>query len=295
MNPFLSAAWLQVMQASGAVSGCVEIPCAEGSAWVGEARMFGMRKWVLYGEFGQDARDLWQQLLQRAKAAPVFRVESTFNMSRWREDHFWPEGIRRLQSFGTYALDLTQSEADLWQGVHGKHRNMIRRAEREGVVVENRLDLTLFHDLLLQTYGRGGKTPGYSLAYLESLQRHLGENLVMAGAYKAGELMAGLLVPFGCQRGYYLHGATRPGGTPGASNLLHWQVMRQLRHKGVGVYDLGGARLQTDDPRLRGIFQFKQRFGGVYEPCIYWEKVIRPVTDSLFRAVEKVRPLLHRT
>jgi lipid II:glycine glycyltransferase (peptidoglycan interpeptide bridge formation enzyme) len=56
----------------------------------------------------------------------------------------------------------------------------------------------------------------------------------------------------------------------GSSVLVHLAAIRALQSLGVAAYDLGGARRQTEDARLAGIFRFKERFGGVFEDCLRW-------------------------
>lgn len=271
---FLSKPWLQVMVDTNAIGQIKTIHLDKDPIHVGEYRAFGQKKWILYGSFFEHEKDKLEKLFQIAKKEGVFLVESQFNMSRWKDREFLVNHCEITDDFGTYLVDLSQSEQILWKQLHGKHRNMIQKAKRLGVEIRFELNLDDFLELMNQTYQKGQKENRFSFGYLQSLKKHLGSNLLLAGAYQDDILQAGLMVPFDQDRGYYLHGASRPGGSTGASNLLHWQIMQNLMEKGIHHYDLGGARLQTDDSRLQGIFRFKSRFGGRFEPCYYWQKTV---------------------
>ncbi|MBF0181250.1 MAG: GNAT family N-acetyltransferase [Magnetococcales bacterium] len=276
---FLSEAWMRVMVASGAIARPCPVVLRDAVIHVGEYRAFGLRKWILYGSV-DDATELLP-LFDAARRQGVFRVESDFNMARWRDQTFLETHTRVTRPFGTYLVDLTQPEEALWEGMHPKHRNMTRRARQEGVEIRPELDREAFATLMRETYARGGREHGFSGRYLEALLRELDGQALFWSAVHRGELQAALIVPYDGLTGYYLHGASHAGGVPGASNLLHWEAMRHLKSVGVGHYDLGGARETTDDPRLEGIFRFKQRFGGPFVHCYHWKKVISPVRERL--------------
>ncbi|UCF78158.1 MAG: GNAT family N-acetyltransferase, partial [Candidatus Eiseniibacteriota bacterium] len=79
----------------------------------------------------------------------------------------------------TVVLDLGRSEDDLWKGLGPKRRNMIRRAEREGVHVRagSEADVVHYHDLLRDTLARSGRE-----ALPLSLFRRVVRELVPASA-----------------------------------------------------------------------------------------------------------------
>jgi lipid II:glycine glycyltransferase (peptidoglycan interpeptide bridge formation enzyme) len=63
--------------------------------------------------------------------------------------------------------------------------------------------------------------------------------------------------------GYCTHaGSQGESKLYGAVKLLHYEMMKQLKKKGVKRYDLVGVRLKNTNPALEGIFRFKKGFGG---------------------------------
>ncbi len=281
MNLFLSQPWVQVMVASGAISRVYPLIVDGESVCVGEYQAFGLKKWLLFGAFESQTEQKLTELFSQAARHGVFKVESDFNMSRWQNQPFLASNTTITRTFGTYLVDLTQTESQLWSQMHAKHRNMTRRATQEGVEIQFDLNLNTFFELMVETYAKGGREHGFSLDYLHAIKKNLSDQLLLAGAIHQGVLQAALMVPFDARCGYFLHGASRTHGVPGASNLLHWEAMRWMQSNGIAHYDLGGAREQTDDPRLAGIFNFKKRFGGPFIHCYHWEKIISPLKERV--------------
>lgn len=272
MSLFLGPGWLAVMREVGAVSGVRSLELGQRTLHVGEVRSFRQAKWVLYGSPEEGAAELLPRLLDRARREGVWLVESAFNMSRWGDRALLERhGATITRTFGTYRVDLGRPEGELLAAFHQNHRNMVRRAQREGVRVAFHLDLGEFHAQLDSTYARDRREHRFTLRYLEALARHLGEGVLLAGAYRGERLEAAAIVPWDREAGWFLHGASREWRTPGAATLLQWEVMRRLQGLGVARYDLGGALADSEDGRLAGIYRFKRRFGGTFLPCWYWE------------------------
>ncbi|MBF0163695.1 MAG: GNAT family N-acetyltransferase [Magnetococcales bacterium] len=291
-NLFLSEAWLRVMGAVGAVSAGVPVALTRGRIHVGQVRELGQSRWVVYGSWPEPSETDLNQLFDRARRAGALAVESRFNMARWPEKTIQAVGGEILEPFGTYVVDLTRDEERLWMGLKPTHRNKIRRAHAQGIEIRPELDPARFRSGLESAYARGGRHNPHSDGYFEALEHHLSPSTLKMSAWLNGAFQAGALIVFDSRRGYYLHGAVIDAPATGAANLLHWEVLRALKARGVAEYDLGGARLHTDDPRLRGIFQFKEHFGGVFEPCCFWRKIVHPWRHRLHRGLERARTWL---
>ncbi|MBF0311331.1 MAG: GNAT family N-acetyltransferase [Magnetococcales bacterium] len=275
MNLFLQEKWHAFMAEMGAISGYRALSTPEGELFVGEVRRFRQTQWVLFGAPEQGQRTVLDSLFDQARQQGVFRIESRFNMARWREEEL-PTPARTLLPFGTYRLPLDGDADTLWKRLDPDHRRMIRKAREVGLDIRWEVPCAEFHALMEQTYAFGNAPCPYGLSYLQRLHHHLGSQLLSLGAFQNNKFVAGLLVPLDNHRAYYLHGARSSDAPPGTPVLLHWILLQRLLETGVAAYDLGGARPQTDDPRLRGIFFFKSRFGGPFEACSQWQADLRP-------------------
>jgi hypothetical protein len=265
--------WYHVKQPPGYYR-LLELPEQPASVAVWDLWLPGLfRRWTLPAEpviqAGTQSQAL-QAVLRLARRNRVDLVESTFNMARWDEAIRELVGDGTLEEFGTYVVDLTAGIDAVREGIHKKHRQGLRKAEKAALEVRTTADPEAFGELMRLTYAHGGKDNPFTPPYLSRLLVPGALSLLYVGVYERDVLAASLVVPFDERRGYYLHGASRRDAGPGASILGQVAAMERLIARGVPVYDLGGARRETDDPRLAGIFRFKRRFGGTFEPCLRW-------------------------
>lgn len=215
-------------------------------------------------------------LLRLARRNGVHELVSRSNMARWTGaglDVVLASAER--EPFGTYLIDLTRPPDALRAALHSEHRRVLRRSEAAGVVIVPSVEAAAFEALLDTTYGRGGRSHAFGPGYLRRLIEAPAVDLLAWSAWCEGALQAAVVVPFDNERAFFLHGASLPRPAPGATVALHWAVMRELSSRGVARYDLGGARRRTEDPRLRGIFRFKRRLGGIFEDCVRWRTRLR--------------------
>jgi Acetyltransferase (GNAT) domain len=197
-----------------------------------------------------------------------------------------PAGARACR-FGTYRLALANRiEEDILQAMHTTHRYQIRAAIRKGAEVRfGRAQLRPLFDLHAATMRRSNL--GHDrLEYLEGLFSVLSDldSVCCAVVYSGETPMGGVLVPFTRHGGYYSYGGSAAAvEPPGAVKLLHWEVARHLRERGVAFYDFVGARLSNvEGTKLEGIQRFKARFGStLLEGCL-WKSDITPTVAGMF-------------
>lgn len=188
----------------------------------------------------------------------------------------YPEGSTHAP-FGTYFIDLENNDIDtLSKNLHGKHRNVIRNAEKNGVEIKyGKNCLTDFYTLYRDTMKRSSMYCE-PFEFFEDLQKALPENSVCGVCYHNGTPQGGLFMPYSKFAAFYLYGAsTEKMEVTGAMNYLHWNTMKLLKEKEVKRYDFVGARLSKDlSEKLKGIQQFKERFGATLEKGHLWKKDI---------------------
>jgi Uncharacterized protein involved in methicillin resistance len=195
-----------------------------------------------------------------------------------------------VADWGTYEVRIDRSDSEILQNLHVKHRNVVLKAQRDGVKIEPVIDPQIVQACLRDTLKRQGLPYFPSLALVEKLMATLRDKPISLGAYLDGELQGVAFVPFDRNRGYYLYGGSceRPHG--GAMNLLHYEVMRSLRDRGVATYDLVGARLNVKKgSKYEGIQRFKSRFGTSLRQGLTFRVVINPLKYRLFNTLADVR------
>lgn len=174
--------------------------------------------------------------------------------------------------FGSYVVDLHMSEEELFSGLHSKHRNVIRKAEKEGLVVSHgKKYLVDCYNLINETFSRQGmQSPTLeNIQKLNDLQDNVSFTVVKVGNEIHGCAIFIWNKNHSC---YYLHGGSIKLPHSGAMNLLHWETILRMKKNNVNSYDFVGARLNPDSgSRLEGIQRFKLRFGGELKVGYLWK------------------------
>ncbi len=214
-----------------------------------------------------DPADALAALVAHAASKGVDALDCRFNMARWP---IGPVGAE-VEPFGTYLVDLSGGVEAMRAGLSGNHRRIARKALEAGAVVGPLRDAGELVALMRSTYDRSGKALPFAPDYLRGWVEAPPVPCHALGVHGPdGALDACALVPYDRWRGYYLHGASRREGVPGAAVLALVAAMEALIADGVPAFDLGGARPDAQDPHLAGIARFKARFGGAWEPVARW-------------------------
>ena len=149
--------------------------------------------------------------------------------------------------FGSHVIDLSLSEEALWKNVHSKHRNVIRKAEKESVVIKKgRAELMEDYAALeRQTQERTGRKAS-GLGYYEKQIKALGDNIIVYVAYKDDVPQAGGVFYYNNKMCYYMYGATAKGAFTGSANLLIWTAINDMKADGVSEFSFVGCRINED-------------------------------------------------
>ena len=152
-------------------------------------------------------------------------------------------------------------EGDLLAGMHGKHRNVVRKAQKTGVAVDatpSPDNLSAFVTLYEQTMERRDAAGYYFFPpeYWERLTALEG-NLVRFDALAGGNVVASALCLRGDRWLHYHLGATADSARDlGASNLLLYTAALWGQAQQLEEFHLGGGTGAREDSLLT----FKQRF-----------------------------------
>lgn len=175
--------------------------------------------------------------------------------------------------WGTYVLDLSPSAEDLLKGIHSKHRNVIKKAEKDGLEVDKgeryKNDCI---NLIHETYLRQGSF-GLSSEYYSKFS-NLGNNAEFWVVKQNDEIQGCAIIVWDNDKAYYMHGGSKQVHHTGALNFLHWNIILSMKSRGVRKYDFVGARINPEPgSKLEGIQRFKSRFGGPMEVGYMWRVV----------------------
>lgn len=161
----------------------------------------------------------------------------------------------------TIALDLTSPEV-IWDNIIGKNRNMIRKAEKNGVEICHGKDLSLFKDfkrIYNATMDKDHAEEYYYFedTFYESIHRDLHENFEMFYAVYNGQIIAMSIMLFANkQMHYHLSGSVLEYRNLAPSNLLLYKAALWGCEQGFKTLHLGGGVGSGED----SLYKFKAAF-----------------------------------
>ena len=165
-----------------------------------------------------------------------------------------------------WVLDLDKSEEDLMMGMRKTNRNLVRRAVKDGVVVEqstDKEDVDKFLELLKETSVRHHFIAYSDKLIHEQVKQFTADDqvLVMKGSHD-NKLISSSVVMFYGKAASYHHGASIRSKVP-VSYLVQWKSILEAMKRGCKEYNFWGI-VDTEDKKhpFYGITHFKKGFGG---------------------------------
>jgi len=180
--------------------------------------------------------------------------------------------------YGTYIIDLKQTEEKLFSNFSSSHRRKVRLAKKKGVQIKSGMEyLKIAYTLVRDTFKRSS-IPFMGYDTFKRMVIGLGENVKILIADYQGVVQGCVVVPFSKHSAYYVYGGSIPKPITGATNLLHWEAIRQFCGLGVKRYDFVGVRINPEKgSKQEGLMMFKQRFGGELVQGYMWKYSINPL------------------
>jgi len=190
-------------------------------------------------------------------------------------------GLTKSELSETVLLELGE-ESLMWEGMQGRSRTAVRKAEREGlharVIEEKPLDLragggfrNVYETAMRRVdasadhfhgddyYAKLTEAPDIDMRMIEVLDR---DDAVVAATL--------LLIDREAVH-YHLSGSLTPAARAGANNLMLWSAMRWAAASGHRRFHLGGGTSRGD-----GLFKFKASFGGNARPFNVGRLIVLP-------------------
>lgn len=187
----------------------------------------------------------------------------------WRRS----KDCERMLNIATFVFDLTDDDEALKTAMSADYRRKLRRAQEAGVRV-------LVEDDPSPESFAGFMTSFTAMAREKALTRPGDDvvrkmfdngDLVLFRAVNGDKTRAVASVYRADHRAIFMIGVGGDRSNDGAGQMLHFEIMRELRSRGVRWYDFGGAPSSTDD----GIYRFKKGFGGRFV-SLGCEYLLRP-------------------
>lgn len=195
-------------------------------------------------------------LVDNGIISAFFRFHPVLNNSVWHEK------IMQVIPLGkTIAMDLSSPEV-IWQNISSKNRNMIRKAEKNGIEIRHGKGmqlLTRFREIYDNTMRRDNAAPYYFFedAFYRSIDNDLRDNHEIFYAVKDGCIIAMSIMIFaGNRMHYHLSGSEYEYRQYAPSNLLLYKAALWGHEQGFKTLHLGGGVGSGED----ALYRFKAAF-----------------------------------
>ena len=170
----------------------------------------------------------------------------------------------KMQTFysrKTVKLDLQNPLDDIWKNqFSSKNRNVIRKAEKDGVTIIESQDYDLFRQMYDQTMRNVKAEEFYFFpaTYYEQFKETFGENLILCFAMYDGKPISGSIFMFSKDYAHYhLSGRDKDYYKIAANNAVLWYGIQKAKDRGSKLFHFGGGTTGADDDLL---LHFKKNF-----------------------------------
>lgn len=161
----------------------------------------------------------------------------------------------------TVSLDLSLSLDEIWmQQFSSKNRNMIRKAEKEGVTIIESNDYETFRKLYDSTMTNLNAEGYYFFpqSYYDEFKQSFKNDSVLCFAMFEGKVIAGSMFMFSKDYAHYhLSARDREYSKYAANNLILWYGIQKAKERGCKWFHFGGGTTGEEDDSL---LLFKQNF-----------------------------------
>jgi len=175
--------------------------------------------------------------------------------------------MRTFFSRNTVGLDLTDD--DIWMHqISSKNRNMIRKAEKEGVEIIESDDYETFRRLYDGTMKDLHAEDFYFFpkAYYEEYKQTFKGNSMLCLAMYKGKAIAGSMFMFSDDYAHYhLSARDREYSRYAANNLILWYGIQKAKERGCKWFHFGGGTTGDENDSL---LRFKKEFSKTL--CEFW-------------------------
>lgn len=189
----------------------------------------------------------------------------------------------------TLLLDLSPGESDVWSSFQGRARNMVRKAEKAGVITRtvqpDEQWITYYYEMLGATFKRQGLSVPHPLTFYKQIIILCNAGVARCVAAEVdGKMVAGNIFLVDNKRMLYLSGvANEQGMSLAATSLLQWHAIKEAIYLGVTEYDMGGLGVPSID-------KFKRSFGGydfAHSRWIYRSTIFKLIEPAALWAARK--------
>ncbi len=207
------------------------------------------------------------------RVSPVLE-NSDDNLNIFKSCGFRNAPIHMMHPEMTWLLDITKSEEEILKGMRKTHRNLIRRAGKDGVEIIQNTDekyLKTFYDIHMETVRRHKFVP-FSYDYIKSEVDEFKNNdqiSIFSAKYKNKIISSAIIVFFGNQAFYHHGSSLSEYNKIPSSYLILWEAIKEAKKRNKEIFNFYG--IVEDKPKhpWTGLSKFKKGFGGYKKELLH--------------------------
>lgn len=169
-----------------------------------------------------------------------------------------PQGTR-LDTVGTYVIDVYQPEATLWRNLRKSYKSLIRKAERTYVIAAYGTPKAVQFAYGLHRKCAGRETRSSATWELMAAWATAGFAFTVVASTTTLKPVAYAYIIKYKEWSYYASGASDEADV---AHALQWHAIKTLKAGGYGAYEIGAAAMPQSTTKDKGIAHFKAGFGG---------------------------------
>jgi len=208
----------------------------------------------------------WEAFDQWCKESSIIAEFSRFHPLLNNQNLASPK-MKTFYSRHTVALDLTDD--DIWMHqISSKNRNMIRKAEKEGVTIVESVDYETFRRLYDDTMSDLHAESFYYFpqTYYEEYKQAFNGKSMLCLAFLDEKVIAGSMFMFSDDYAHYhLSARNREYSRYAANNLILWYGIQKAKERGCKWFHFGGGTTGEEEDSL---LKFKKEFSKTQ--CEFW-------------------------
>jgi len=191
--------------------------------------------------------------------------------------------------YGSYIIDLCQTEDNLWKNIERITRQNIKTAQKKGINIQSGIEhLEAAYMLVRDTFKRS-RLPFMSYENFKRFVKGLGENAKIMMADYQGTPQSYVVFAFSNYCAYAVYAGNIVNQEKGANKLLYWEAIRMFKKLGVQLYDFVGARINPKKgSKQEALSSFKKHFGTKLKQGYMWKYSIHPLKYAVYSSAVRL-------
>jgi len=229
------------------------------------------------------------------RISPIFE-NTKENLEIFKQAGFKNAPIHMMHPELTWVLDITKSEDEILKGMRKTHRNLTRRAAKEGVEIIQGTDekyLKTFYDIHLETVKRHKFIP-FSYDYIKNeIDAFKNDNQIsiFSAKYKE-EIISSAIIVFYGEQAFYHHGSSSSKYYKIPSSYLNlWEAIKEAKKRGKKKFNFYGIVENKPRHPWSGLTKFKKGFGGYQEELLHCQDLPISKKYAITWAIETGRKI----